>query len=217
MLKITRMMKMESCYRKLQTIIVAAILSLQFTFIQAGDTSVTKKVYFDMAIDGESIGQIVFGLFGETAPKTAENFAQLASGVNGYGYQGSKFHRVIQDFMIQGGDFDKGDGSSIKSIYGEYFDDENFTLNHYGPGWLSMANAGPNTNGCQFFITTRQTPWLDGKHTVFGKVLQGMDVVKAIAAQQTDDSDHPLTDVVIEKCGVIDVDTPFDEAKEGVY
>lgn len=201
-----------------QSLVLAAVcITLHFTFSKAGDTTVTKEVFFDMSVDGEEIGRIVFGLFGNTVPKTAENFAQLASGENGYGYEGSKIHRVIKDFMIQGGDFDKKDGSGTKSIYGGYFPDENFTLDHYGPGWLSMANAGPDTNGCQFFITVRETPWLNGKHTVFGKVLKGMDVIKAIEIQQTDESDHPLSDIVISKSGVIEVDTPFDVEKAGVF
>jgi len=171
---------------------------------------ITSRAYFDVTINGKDAGRIVLGLHGNVVPKTVQNFEKLCQGTSvspmtgeRLAYQGSTFHRIIPNFMIQGGDFTHHNGTGGTSIYGPKFSDENFTLKHTGPGILSMANAGPNTNGSQFFICTAKTPHLDGRHVVFGVVEDGWEVVKKIESFGSR-SGSPAARITIQRCGILD-------------
>lgn len=172
----------------------------------AGTKTPNPIVFFDVAIGGHPVGRIKMELFADVVPKTAENFRQFCTGEHRrggvpIGYKGSAFHRVIKDFMVQGGDFVKGDGTGLTSIYGDKFADENFHYKHSGPGLLSMANSGADSNGCQFFITCGACEWLDGKHVVFGRVLEGLRVVRMVENTGVGQANKPKFACTITQCG----------------
>lgn len=164
------------------------------------DFNTNRHAFIEFGTRRGSLGRIEIELYEDVVPRTVKNFLALITGEEGYGYKGCVVHRIVPDFVIQAGDFDRGDGSGGKSIYGKYFEDENFDLKHDDEGILSMANAGPNTNGSQFFITLNCTPHLDGKHVVFGKVTKGMDIVRKIEKYGTIEG-TPKEKIKIINCG----------------
>ncbi|GIX63452.1 peptidylprolyl isomerase [Babesia caballi] len=184
---------------------VVAIFSYFASAATISEPTFTHRVTLDIAKDGELLGQLILGLYANEAPKTVKNFMSLCEGheINGrtYSYKGSVFHRIIPNFMVQGGDIVRGNGTGSISIYGDKFEDEGFVLSHGGPGALSMANSGPNSNGSQFFITTVKTPWLDGRHVVFGRLMDGWTVLQEMELQGSA-SGATRSKVTIQNCAV---------------
>lgn len=192
-------------------LLLLLIITPSLRLVRATHFTVTSQIYLDFEHDGQLIGRTTIGLFGEMAPRTVANFRQLClQGIDGHGsYVGTRMHRIIDKFMVQGGDVVAGDGSGSISIYGRYFDDELLTINHTGPGFLAMANKGPNTNGCQFYITTMAAPWLDGQHTIFGKVVNGQGYVHMVEKVRTDTDDVPERPVIVSGCGDVPMGDPY--------
>lgn len=189
---------------------VVMFLMVASSHSDSRDFKVTQEVFFLVERDGKPLGELVFGLFGETAPRTVKNFVTFATkGYKGMKYEGTRFHRVIKHFMIQGGDVVSGDGQGSISIYGKTFPDETVEIKHTKHGMLSMANRGPDTNGCQFFITTIATPWLDTHHVAFGKLVEGEEVMREIESSATDHDDRPLKDIIIYKSGRRPLAAPY--------
>lgn len=196
---------MQNCGR-LSLLLVISLAILRGAAGKDKGPLVTAKVFFDIEIEGKPEGRIVFGLYGRKCPMTCENFRALSTGEKGFGYKGSRFHRVIKDFVVQGGDFSVGDGSGQKSIYGDTFDDENFKLKHRRAGLLASASAGKHSNGGQFYITLAAIPRIDGRHVIFGTVLSGMQVVRAI---EDNDGVPPSVYINITDCGQLPLEKPF--------
>uniref|UniRef100_A0A1A9VXN4 Peptidyl-prolyl cis-trans isomerase n=1 Tax=Glossina austeni TaxID=7395 RepID=A0A1A9VXN4_GLOAU len=193
----------------IKNLLLFGLSLLHCSAVEGLSFTVTSKIYMDVKHQKKSLGRIVFGLFGKNSPKAVTNFRHIClRGINGSTYVGSNFHRVINRFLIQGGDIINGDGTGSTSIYGDYFEDEDTEIEHNRPGYLGMANRGPDTNGCQFYVTTVAAQWLNGKHTVFGKVLEGVDTIYAIEDVKTDTDDVPLHPVTISNCGEIPTE-PF--------
>lgn len=196
--------------------IVSAAISIVTLFaVQANAMmdfeKITKKVFLDIEIEGGESGRITIGLFGITAPRTTDNFRALCTGEKGIGkegkplhYKGAIFHRVVPKFMMQGGDITDNNGDGGESIYGKYFEDEHFALKHHGPMYVSMSNSGPNTNNSQFFITFKKAPWLDGKHVIFGKVIEGEKIVRLVEKEGNKKDGVPKSKITIVDSGELE-------------
>ncbi|XP_047987513.1 peptidyl-prolyl cis-trans isomerase, rhodopsin-specific isozyme-like isoform X1 [Leguminivora glycinivorella] len=181
-----------------------------FYVVETRQFRVTDQVYMDIQDETKPLGRVVIGLFGDLAPKAVKNFKVLATkGIKGKSYKGTSFNRIIKRFMVQGGDVVSDDGSGSISIYGETFKDENLDTQHTMAGFVSMANRGKDTNGCQFIITTTGTPWLDNIHTVVGRVIEGQNIVHLLEHTPTDVDDRPLRRVYIADCGLLPTPQPF--------